>query len=221
MGNQLAALRNLTHYRLGFRIAVAAATIGVIYGYDLGNISGALLFITKEFDLSTKQTEWVATIVVAGSIVGALAASRLANAIGRKPTMVVIAITYAIFAVLSGLAQTLAWLYIARFFLGVTIGLSVVTAPIFVAESSPAAVRGGLIVMYQVSTVTGIVVAYFVDYALAGASAWRVMLALSAVPSLAVLALLLRLPDTARWYVMKGRMQEARDTLRITDPDAD
>ena len=57
MATQMAALRNLTQYRLGFRIAIAAATIGVIYGYDLGNISGALLFITKEFDLSTKETE--------------------------------------------------------------------------------------------------------------------------------------------------------------------
>src|SRR3954468_8345147 len=218
MANQMSSLRALAHHKVGLRIAVAAATIGVIYGYDLGNISGALLFITKEFDLSTKQTEWVATIVVAGSIVGALAASRLANAIGRKPTMVLVAVTYAVFAILGGLAQSLVWLDVSRFFLGVTIGLSVVTAPIFVAESSPAAVRGGLIVMYQGSTVTGIVVAYFVDYALAGASAWRVMLALSAVPSLAVLALLLRLPDTARWYVMKGRIQEARDTLRMTDP---
>ena len=221
MSAQMAALRNLAHYKVGFRIAVAAATIGVIYGYDLGNISGALLFITKEFDLSTKQTEWVTTIVVAGSIVGALAASRLANAIGRKPTMVVVALTYAVFAILSGVAQTLVWLDVARFFLGVTIGLSVVTAPIFVAESSPAAVRGGLIVMYQVSTVTGIMIAYFVDYALAGAEAWRIMLALSAVPSLLVLAVLVRLPDTPRWYLMKGRREEARETLRLTDPDAD
>src|SRR4051812_21248355 len=220
MATQMAALRNLTQYRMGFRVAVAAATIGVIYGYDLGNISGALLFITKEFDLSTKQTEWVATIVVAGSIVGALAASRLANAMGRKPTMVLVAITYAIFAVLSGLAQSLVWLDVARFFLGVTIGLSVVTAPIFVAESAPAAVRGGLIVMYQVATVSGIVIAYFVDYALAGSGSWRIMLALSAVPSLVVLAILARLPDTPRWYVMKGRRERAREVLVVADPDA-
>src|SRR3954464_11681063 len=221
MATQMAALRNLTHYRMGFRVAVAAATIGVIYGYDLGNISGALLFITKEFDLSTKQTEWVATIVVAGSIVGALVASRLANAIGRKPTMVLVAITYAIFAVLSGLAQSLVWLDVARFFLGVTIGVSIVTAPIFVAESAPAAVRGGLIVMYQVATVTGIVVAYFVDYALAGSGSWRIMLALSAVPSLIVLAILVRLPDTPRWYVTKGRRERAHEVLTVADPDAD
>src|SRR3954471_21859886 len=211
MANQMSSLRALAHHKVGLRIAIAAATIGVIYGYDLGNISGALLFITKEFDLSTKQTEWVATIVVAGSIAGALVASRLANAIGRKPTMVVVALTYAAFAILSGLATSLVWLDVARFFLGVTIGLSVVTAPIFVAESSPAAVRGGLIVMYQVATVSGIVIAYFVDYALAGAEAWRAMLMLSAVPSLLVLLVLSRLPDTPRWYLMKGRREEARD----------
>ena len=73
----------------------------MIYGYDLGAIAGALLFITEDFDLSTKQTEWVATIVVAGSVLGALVGGRIANAIGRKPTMVLVAITYAVFAVLS------------------------------------------------------------------------------------------------------------------------
>jgi sugar porter (SP) family MFS transporter len=221
MATQMVSLRKLAHHGLGLKIAVAAATIGVIYGYDLGNISGALLFITKDFDLTTKQTEWVTSIVVAGSIAGALVASRLANAIGRKPTMVLVAIAYAVFAVLSGLAGSLVLLDVARFCLGVTIGVSIVTAPIFVAESSPAAIRGGLIVMYQVATVTGIVVAYFVDYALAGAGAWRVMLALSAVPALLVLVVLAKLPDTARWYVMKGRHAEARATLRVADPEAD
>ena len=94
---ELSGLRNLPQHRWGFRIAIAAATIGIIYGYDLGAIAGALLFITKDFDLSTKQTEWVATIVVVGSIVGALTGGRLANAIGRKPAMVLVALTYAVF----------------------------------------------------------------------------------------------------------------------------
>ena len=135
--------------------------------------------------------------------------------------MVLVALTYAVFAILSGLATSLVFLDVARFFLGVTIGISIVTAPIFVAESAPAAARGSMVVMYQVATVTGIVVAYFVDYALAGAEAWRWMLALSAVPALGVVAVLARLPDTPRWYVMKGRLDEARATLRLTDPEAD
>jgi sugar porter (SP) family MFS transporter len=221
MTGVLASLRAMREFGAGLKVAIAAATIGIIYGYDLGNISGALLFIDKEFGLTTHQTEWVATIVVAGSIAGALIGSRLANAIGRKPTMLLVALTYAGFAVLSGAAQSLVWLDASRALLGVTIGISIVTAPIFVAESAPAAIRGSLIVMYQVATVLGIVVAYFVDFALAGAEAWRVMLALSAVPSLLVVALLVKLPDTARWYLMRGRREEARAALRVTDPEAD
>jgi MFS transporter, SP family, arabinose:H+ symporter len=221
MTGVLASLRAMREFGAGLKVAIAAATIGIIYGYDLGNISGALLFIDKEFGLTTHQTEWVATIVVAGSIAGALVASRLANAIGRKPTMLLVALTYAGFAVLSGAAQSVVWLDASRALLGVTIGISIVTAPIFVAESAPPAIRGSLIVMYQVATVLGIVVAYFVDFALAGAEAWRVMLALSAVPSLLVVALLVKLPDTARWYLMKGRRDDARAALRVTDPDAD
>src|SRR3954451_24499330 len=104
MATQMGVLR---HRGAGLTVAVAAATIGVIYGYDLGNISGALLFITKDFDLTTKQTEWVTSIVVAGSILGALVAGRLANAIGRKPTMVLVALAYAAFAVLSAFAPSL------------------------------------------------------------------------------------------------------------------
>ena len=78
-----------------------------------------------------------------------------------------------------------------------------------------------MIVMYQVATVTGIVLAYFVDYALAGAEAWRWMLGLSAVPSLLVLAVVVRLPNTPRWYVMQGRREEARATLALTDPEVE
>jgi MFS family permease len=162
----VSALKTLAGYRVGFRIAVAAATIGVIYGYDLGNISGALLFITKEFDLTTKQTEWVATIVVAGSIAGALVASRLANAIGAqaddgpgRATLRAVRGPVGLAPASSGSTSRASSSGHDR--------LSIVTAPIFVAESAPAAVRGGLIVMYQVATVTGIVIAYFVDYALA------------------------------------------------------
>src|SRR4051794_5690602 len=129
MANELSGLRSLTTHKMGFRIAVAAATIGIIYGYDLGAISGALLFIKDDFGLSTKQTEWVTTIVVAGSVLGALVGGRIANAIGRKPTMVIVALTYAAFAVLSGLASGVVFLDAARFGLGVTIGISIGPRP--------------------------------------------------------------------------------------------
>ncbi|SDY57243.1 MFS transporter, sugar porter (SP) family [Saccharopolyspora shandongensis] len=203
------------------RIAIAAATIGVIYGYDIGNVSGALLFITEEMRLSPALQGSVTTVLVAGNIVGALLAGKLATAIGRKPTMIVVVLGYAVFAAWSGLVSDILWLDVARFFLGVSIGLSLVVAPIFLAESAPAAIRGALVVGYQVATVAGILAAYLVDWSLAESGNWRLMLALSAVPSVLVIFLLVRLPDTARWYVLKGRHDEARRTLRMVDPGAD
>jgi sugar porter (SP) family MFS transporter len=207
--------------RLSVTVALTAATVGVIYGYDTGSIAGALLFIPQHFDLSTRATEWVTTFTGLGLIVGALAANRLADAIGRRATMVIIAISFAAFAVLQAVAPSIVWLDVARFLLGVSIGLSTVAAPVFIAESAPAPVRGGLIVGYQVATVVGIMAAYFVGYALADSGAWRWMLGLSAIPAALVLLPLLRLPDTPRWYMMRGRRREALDTLRRADPAAD
>lgn len=206
---------------LSIAIALAAATVGVIYGYDTGSIAGALLFIPDHFDLSTRATEWVTTVTGLGLIVGAATANRIADAIGRQLTMVLIAIGFAIFAVLQGLATTIAFLDVARFLLGVTIGVSTVAAPIFIAESAPARIRGALIVGYQVATVVGIMVAYFAAYGLAGGGHWRIMLASSAVPAVLVLLALVRLPDTPRWYLMHGRRDDAVATLRRVDPEAD
>jgi sugar porter (SP) family MFS transporter len=206
---------------LSFTIALTAATIGVIYGYDTGSIAGALLFIPNRFNLSTGATEWVATFTGIGLIVGALAANRIADHFGRRVAMIALTVGFLVFAVLQGIAPSIAVLDSARFLLGVAIGISTVVAPVYIAESAPARIRGALIVGYQVATVVGIMVAYFVAWALAGGGHWRWMLGISAVPAALVLIVLLRLPDTPRWYVMKGRIDEARETFARTDPEAD
>lgn len=210
-----------TRRGLAIIIALTAATVGVIYGYDTGSVAGALLFIPAHFKLSTAATEWISTFTGIGLILGALVAKPLADRFGRKLTMLMIAAGFTVFAIAQGVAVDIAWLDIARFLLGVTIGVSTVAAPVFIAESSPAKIRGALIVGYQVATVVGIMVAYFVDYVLAASGSWRIMLALSAVASALVLIALWRLPDTPRWYLMRGRREEALRTLRLVDPTAD
>jgi MFS transporter, SP family, galactose:H+ symporter len=207
--------------RLGVLVAAAAATVGVIYGYDLSNIAGALLFITHEFGLTTHQQELVTTAVVIGEIAGALVGGLLANRLGRKRSMLLVAAGFGVFSLLSALAVSVPTLLVARLLLGLTIGVSVVVAPVFVAESAPARVRGGLLVLYQVATVVGIIGGYVVAYALAGSGSWRWMLGLAAVPAALVVAMLVRLPDTARWYVLRGRLDDARDVLRRIDPGTD
>lgn len=207
--------------RLGVLVGIAAASVGVIYGYDLSNIAGALLFITEEFGLTTRQQELLATAVVIGEIVGAIGGGVVANRIGRQRSMVLVAVTYGVFAVLGALSATLPMLVAARFALGITIGVSVVVVPVFVAESAPTRVRGALLVTYQMATVIGIVIGYLAAYLLAGTQSWRWMLGLAAVPAVFTTALLIRMPDTARWYVMKGRVEQARQVLRRVDPSVD
>lgn len=199
-------------------VGLTAASVGIIYGYDLSSIAGALLFLPHQFGLTIPQEGLVTTMVVLGQICGALGGGVLADAIGRKKSMVLILIGYALFALLGATAVSLPILLVARLLLGVTIGVSVVVVPVYVAESAPAAVRGRLLTAYQFATLTGIIVGYLVGYLLAGTGSWRWMLGLAAVPAVLLLPLLLRMPDTARWYLLKGRTDEARRALLRIEP---
>ena len=207
--------------RLGLLVAASAATVGVIYGYDQSNIAGALLPLTTEFQLSTHDQELVTTAVVVGQIVGALGGGALANRIGRKASMLLVAFGFGVFSLLSGLAFSVPTLLAARLLLGVTVGVSIVVAPVFVAESAPTKVRGAMLVLYQVATVVGIIAGYLVAWAFAGAGSWRLLLGLAAVPAALVVLMLLRLPDTARWYMLRGRTADARRVLADLDPETD
>ena len=153
--------------RHGLLLGLTAASLGIVYGYDLSNIAGALLFITDEFGLTTRQQELVTTAVVLGEIAGALGAGVLANLIGRRWSMVLVAAGYTVFALLGAMSDSVPMLLVARLLLGMTIGVSVVVVPVFVAESAPARVRGSLLVGYQVATVVGIIVGYLACYLLA------------------------------------------------------
>jgi SP family galactose:H+ symporter-like MFS transporter len=212
-------LRNTS--RLGLLVAVAAATVGIIYGYDSSNIAGALLFMTEDFGLSTGQQQLVTTAVVVGEVLGALCGGALANRIGRKKSMLAVAATFAGFSLLSALAWSVPSLIVARFLLGLTIGVSVVVVPVFVAESAAPEVRGALLVLYQVATVIGIIAGYLVAWALSGTESWRWMLGMAAIPGTLIFFMLLRLPDTARWYMMRGRRADAERVLTQVEPGSD
>jgi MFS transporter, SP family, galactose:H+ symporter len=207
--------------RRGLLVGLTAACVGVIYGYDLSIIAGVQLFATDDFGLTTRQQELLTTMAVLGQIAGALGAGVLANAIGRQKSMVLIAVSYALFELLGALSVSLPMLLTARFLLGLTLGVTVVVVPVYIAESAPAAVRGSLLTAYQLTIVSGLVIGYLTGYALAGTHSWRWMLGLAAVPAIMLLPLLIRAPDTARWYVLKGRVDEGRRALLRVEPHAD
>jgi SP family galactose:H+ symporter-like MFS transporter len=207
--------------RRGLLVGLAAASVGVIYGYDLSIIAGVQLFVTDDFGLTTRQQELLTTMVVLGQIAGALGAGVLANAIGRKRSVVLILVAYALFALLGALSVSLPMLLTARFLLGLTIGVTVVVVPVYVAESAPTAVRGSLLTAYQLAIVSGLILGYLTGYLLAGTHSWRWMLGLAAVPATLLLPLMIRIPDTARWYLLKGRVDDARRALLLVEPTAD
>ena len=153
IGESLRARRRLL-------IGVTAATLGIICGYDLSNIAGALLFISNDFNLTIRKQELLTTMVVIGEICGALSGGFLANAIGRKRSMMLVAGGYAVFSLLGAAAASMPWLMAARMLLGMTIGLSATVTPVFIAESAPARLRGAMLVTYQVATILGIISGY-------------------------------------------------------------
>ncbi|HVQ85167.1 MAG TPA: sugar porter family MFS transporter [Mycobacterium sp.] len=206
--------------RRSLLVGLTAASVGVIYGYDLSIIAGAQLFITEQFGLTTRQQELLTTMVVIGQIVGALGAGVLANAIGRKKSVLLILVAYAVFALLGAFSVSFPMLLTARFLLGLTIGVTVVVIPVYVAETAPAAVRGSLLTAYQLAIVSALIIGYLTGYLLAGTHSWRWMLGLAAVPATLLLPLVIRLPETARWYLLKGRVDDARVALLRVEPTA-
>ena len=210
-----------TSRHTGKLFALTGAVVGVIYGYDTGSISGALVFLSQDFHLTEAEKGLVNSILVGGSILGALIGGKLADALGRKAAMLIVAASYAVFVALSALAPNVVVLDAVRFLLGVAIGISIVAAPLYIAESTPARIRGASVAAYQVATVAGIVLTYFVNWGLSDGGHWRWMLGLSAIPAALVLIPLFRLPDTPRWYVLKGRTERAVEVMAMTDPDVD
>ncbi|MFI0431749.1 MAG: sugar porter family MFS transporter [Candidatus Nanopelagicales bacterium] len=205
-------------------VAITAATLGIIYGYDQSNIGGAQLYFQQDLGITTQAVESVTAAIVIGEILGAILGGVIANKIGRKKSMILVAVGYIAFCLLSAAAWNVTSLWVARVALGFTIGISLVAVPVFVAESVPARIRGATLVMYQVSCVIGIIIGFLVAALLADVNNqfnWRIMLGVAAVPAIILLPFLLRLPETARWYMLKGRRAEAKKSLEATDPDAD
>jgi sugar porter (SP) family MFS transporter len=210
--------------RSAIMVSITAATLGIIYGYDQSNIGGAQLYFEQDLGISTQAVESVTAAIVIGEIAGALMGGWVANRIGRRLSMILVASGYIVFCLLSAAAWSVEVLWFARVLLGLTIGISLVAVPVFVAESVPARIRGATLVMYQVSTVVGIIVGFLVAALLADVNNqynWRLMLGIAAVPAMILLPFLVRLPETARWFMMKGERERARQSLSITDPDAD
>jgi SP family galactose:H+ symporter-like MFS transporter len=187
---------------------------GILYGFDMGIIAAALIFVRSTFSLSTQMEEVVVSVVLVGSMLGAVVGGTFADRTGRRTTLVWGGVLFIAGSVLAPLSPNVAALIVARTLLGVAIGFTSVTAPVYVSELAPPQSRGMLIGLYQFALTGGIALADLAGYWLAGGHAWRWMFGLGAIPALFFLLLVLTVPESPRWLVAHGRSVEAEAVLR-------
>jgi sugar porter (SP) family MFS transporter len=204
--------------RLGVAAAVSAIA-AVLYGYDTGIISGALLQIKDEFNIGSTWQQLIAASILLGAIIGALVCSRVSEARGRRGTILVIAVIFVLGAAASAIAPDKWTLSLSRILLGFAVGGGTQVVPMYVAELAPAAVRGRLVLTFQVGIGVGIVLSTIVGAT--EALDWRVAIGIAAVPATAMFLLMLRLPESPRWLVKNDDPDEARDVLTGLRPDGD
>ncbi len=202
-----------THPRFVYIAAAFAGLGGLLFGYDTGVISGAELFFKNDFTLSVFALEVIVSGVLAGAAVGALAGGRLADVFGRRILLIVTALIFAAGAVLCATATSPDMLVLGRIVVGLGIGLSSGTVPVYISEVSPPHARGWTVSIFQLAITLGILLAYLVDYAFAHAQGWRWMLGLAVVPA-GIFALgMVFLPESPRWLAKRGQLQAARAIL--------
>ncbi|MEJ2210729.1 MAG: sugar porter family MFS transporter [Anaerolineae bacterium] len=195
-------------------VAAVSAMAGLLFGYDTGVISGALLFIKQDFDLSPTLQEVVTSAVLVGAVVGAISGGWLADRFGRRRVIMAAAIVFALGAIGTALAPSVPLLITGRVVVGIAIGVASLTAPMYISEMSPSNIRGSLVSFNQFAVTLGIVISYLVDYALSNAGAWRWMFGLAAIPATILGTAMIFMPDSARWLVSRGRVNGARDVLQ-------
>ncbi len=196
-------------------ISFISALGGYLFGFDFAVISGALPFLRTQFALDPVWEGFLTGSLALGCIVGCLIAGNLADKYGRKPGLMVAALIFAVSSIGIAFAQSLTYFIILRFAAGIGVGMASMLCPMYIAEVSPAEVRGRNVAINQLTVVIGILVTNLVNYFLAdhGHDAWRWMFGLGAVPSAIFLIGVTWLPESPRWLMKSGQVAKAKQVL--------
>lgn len=198
-------------------IALVAAISGMLYGYDTGVISWALLQLTEDFNITAGWQQVIAASILLGAIIGALTCSWLSDLRGRRGTLLMLAVVFIVGALWCADAPDSVALSLGRLVLGFAVGGATQTAPMYVAELSPPAYRGRLVLCFQIAIGVGVLVATLVG--VAESTNWRGPIGLACVPAAIMLWLLLRLPESPRWLVKQGDRNAAQEVLEHVRPE--
>ncbi len=201
-------------------IYVVAALAGLMFGLDVGVIAGANQFIQASFHISDRVLEWIVSSVMLGAAVAAALAGWFSARLGRRRALIASAVLFVLGALLSAFAWSPISLIAARLVLGLAVGAAAFTAPLYLAEVAPENRRGAIISMYQLMITIGILLAFLSDLALTPTGSWRWMLGVIAIPGALFLLGVLTLPESPRWLMLRGRVEQAREVLhRLRDSE--
>jgi sugar porter (SP) family MFS transporter len=196
-------------------ISFISALGGYLFGFDFAVISGALPFLQKQFDLDSYWEGFATGSLALGAIAGCFIAGSLSDKYGRKPGLLIAAVVFTISSLAMALAPGRNVFIVARFAAGIGVGMASMLSPMYIAEISPAPVRGRMVAINQLTIVIGILITNLVNYTLRnnGEDAWRWMFGLGAVPSGLFLLGALWLPESPRWLMKVGNTEKSKIIL--------
>lgn len=192
-------------------VSMISALGGLLFGFDTAIISGAISFIQPYFQLNEVALGWAVSSILLGCAAGAVIAGKLSDQWGRKSTLLLCAFLFAVTGIGTGLSHSLAIFVTFRILGGLAVGTAAMVAPMYIAETVPASLRGRMVSLYQLAIVTGILMAYLSNYLLSGLGEnnWRWMFVSQTFPSVLFFILLFFVPESPRWLVKKERVDEA------------
>jgi SP family xylose:H+ symportor-like MFS transporter len=209
--------------RPGFvtRVCLVAALGGLLFGYDTAVIAGAIGFLQEHFRLDPAMKGWAASSALLGCVLGVAAAGVFSDRLGRRRTLLVAAVLFLASAVGTAVPRSFSVFVLFRMLGGVGVGVASMASPMYIAEISPAAVRGRMVSVNQFAIISGMLIVYFVNYLIVRQGdadwnrevGWRWMFASGIVPSLVFLGLLAIVPESPRWLVENGQVDRAQSVL--------
>ncbi|MDG0844019.1 sugar porter family MFS transporter [Staphylococcus equorum] len=189
---------------------------GLLYGYDMGVISGALLFIKDDIPLNSFTEGLVVSSMLVGAIVGSGASGPMSDRLGRRRVVFIIAIIYIVGALILALAPSMQILVLGRLVIGLAVGGSTAIVPVYLSEMAPTEQRGSLSSLNQLMITIGILSSYLINYAFTPIEGWRWMLGLAIVPSIILLIGVAFMPESPRWLLEHRSEKAARDVMKLT-----
>ncbi len=196
-------------------LSTIVAISGFLLGFNTAVISGVLVFLRRQFALSNAATEVATSALLLGCLLGAAGASLIGDRFGRRKSLLFTAAIFAASTMVTALANSMTVFSLGRLAGGLAIGLSSVLTPVYITEIAPARNRGTLVSMNQMALVVGILIAYLVNWRLAGLgnSSWRWMLGVALIPALALFFGLLGVPESPRWLISHHQRDKGRKVL--------